>query len=121
MGFSKLIGAYKNGNYAVHIYEDGTKIRKNNEDFMTPSTIESMDLKITNCCDIGCKQCHEDSRPDGKHADVLGESFLDKLHPFTELALGGGNPLEHPHLLKFLVKCKKKKFIPSMTVNQSSF
>ena len=32
---------------------------------------------------------------------------------------GGGNPLEHPQLVEFLEECKKRKFIPSMTVNQS--
>jgi hypothetical protein len=43
------------------------------------------------------------------------------LHPYTELAIGGGNPLEHPDLYEFLVKCKERKFIPSMTINQKHF
>ena len=80
-----------------------------------------MDIKITNCCDMGCPMCHENSTPDGKHADILGPSFLDKLHPYTELAIGGGNPLEHPDLYEFLVKCRERKFIPSMTINQKHF
>lgn len=117
----KLLGAYKNGDYTVHIFDNGTKIRKNDKDSMTPSTIESMDLKITNCCDMGCVFCHENSNPNGKHADLFAPSFLDKLHPFTEIAIGGGNPLEHPELLKFLMVCKQRKFIPSMTVNQIHF
>jgi hypothetical protein len=51
----------------------------------------------------------------------MSESFIDKLHPYTELAIGGGNPLEHPNLVPFLEKCKKLNLIPSMTVNQVHF
>jgi hypothetical protein len=113
---------YRNGNYTVTLdTKTGTKIRENDLDFFEPSTVESMDIKITNCCDMGCPMCHENSTPDGKHADILGPSFLDKLHPYTELAIGGGNPLEHPDLYEFLVKCKERKFIPSMTINQKHF
>ena len=117
----QVLGKYKNGNYNVVIFDDGTKIRYNDEDFFECDTVESMDIKITNMCDIGCKMCHENSTPEGKHADLFSDSFLDTLHPYTELAIGGGNPLAHPDLEKFLVKCKDKKFIPSMTVNQVHF
>ena len=113
---------YKNGNYTVTLDTvTGTKIRENDLDFFEPDTVESMDIKITNCCDMGCLMCHENSTPDGKHADILGPSFLDRLHPYTELAIGGGNPLSHPDLYEFLLKCKEKEFIPSMTVNQVHF
>ena len=118
--------SFENGNYTVKLnLLNGTKIRETNDDFLNPTTIESMDIKITNCCDgpggALCKFCHEDSRPDGKHADLFAPSFLDKLHPYTELAIGGGNPLSHPHLLQFLIKCKERKHIPNMTVNQYHF
>lgn len=65
--------------------------------------------------------CHENSTVEGKHADLFSPSFLDSLHPYTELAIGGGNPLSHPDLLKFLVRCKEHRWIPSMTVNQHHF
>ena len=113
---------YKNGNYNVSInLDNGTKIRSNNLDFFEADTIESMDIKITNNCDMGCEFCHEMSTRDGKHADLFTPSFLDNLHPYTELAIGGGNPLSHPHLLRFLLKCQAKKWIPSMTVHQHHF
>lgn len=113
--------SYKNGNYNVHInLDDGTKIRENDLDTLEPSTIESMDIKITNMCDMGCPMCHENSLPNGKHANLTFEgTFLDNLHPYTELAIGGGNPLSHPQLVDFLTECKEHKFIPSMTVNQT--
>lgn len=116
-----LIGSYMNGNYKVSIFDDGTKIRENDLDFFEPDTVESMDIKITNKCDKGCPMCHEDSKPDGVHGDILSPCFIDVLHPYTELAIGGGNPLEHPDLVEFLLKCKDHRLIPSMTVNQDHF
>ena len=113
---------YKNGNYDVCIDLDtGTKIRKNDLDFFAPETIESMDIKITNRCNMGCPMCHENSTPDGEHGDILSPSFLDNLHPYTELAIGGGNPLEHPDIDEFLKRCKERKFICNITVNQKHF
>lgn len=116
---------YRNGNYNIILNLDsGTKIRETIDPEATafiPETIESFDCKITNSCDMGCPMCHENSVPNGKHGDLFAPSFLDKLHPYTEIAIGGGNPLEHPDLYKFLQLCKERKFIPSMTVNQVHF
>ena len=113
---------YQNGNYTVTIdTKDGTKIRENDLDFFRADYPESMDIKICNKCDMGCPMCHENSTKDGAIGDIMSESFIDKLHPYTELAIGGGNPLEHPDLVPFLEKCKKLNLIPSMTVNQVHF
>lgn len=113
---------YKNGNYRVLIdLETGTKIRENDLDFFHADFPESFDVKITNQCDIGCAFCHENSTCDGKHGNILSARFIDKLHPYTEMAIGGGNPLAHPDLEAFLYKCKELKLIPSMTVNQRHF
>ena len=88
---------YKNGNYRVLIdLETGTKIRENDLDFFRADFPESFDVKITNRCDIGCAFCHENSTCDGKHGNILFAGFIDKLHPYTEIAIGGGNPLAHP-------------------------
>lgn len=116
-----LLGSYKNGNYTVSIFEDGTKIRENDLDFFEADFPESMDIKITNKCDMGCVFCHENSTAWGEHGKILNVPFLENLHPYTELAIGGGNPLEHPDLKEFLVRCKELKLIPSMTVNQTHF
>lgn len=120
--------SYKNGNYTVSLnIFTGTKIRQNNLDYFEPDTVESMDIKITNKCggdgyaNMHCAFCHEGSSPFGKHGDILSPSFLDNLHPYTELAIGGGNPLQHPDLDEFLKRCKERKHIPNMTVNQRHF
>lgn len=118
MSFAKV----HNGNYDIYFdLETGTKIRKNDLDCFIPEKPESMDYKITNKCDRGCAFCHEDSKPDGKHGDIMNDKFIETLNPLTELAIGGGNPLEHPDLVPFLKKCKKLKLIPNMTVNQIHF
>lgn len=116
-----LLGTYQNGNFTVKIFDDGTKIRENDLDFFEPDTIESMDIKITNSCDKLCPFCHEASTPGGRHGDIMNLPFLDTLHPYTELAIGGGNPLSHPDLIPFLKGLKERKLIPSMTVNQTHF
>jgi hypothetical protein len=118
MSFVKV----KNGNYMMFIdLETGTKIRKNNLDCFIPEKPESMDIKITNKCDMGCAFCHENSTHDGLHGDIMNLKFIETLLPYTELALGGGNPLTHPDLVPFLEKCKSLKLIPSMTINQVHF
>ena len=113
---------YQNGNYVTTLdTKTGTKIRENDLNFFRAEFPESMDIKICDRCDMGCPMCHENSTPDGKLGDIISESFIDRLHPYTELALGGGNVLEHPDLVPFLEKCQKLHLIPSMTVNQIHF
>lgn len=116
----KILGVYKNGNYHVAMFSDGTKIRVNKLDNLTPAFPESIDMKICNRCDRGCPQCHECSTPDGALAD-LNAPFLDTLKPYTELAIGGGNPLEHPGLVEFLKRMKAQKVICNMTVHLDHF
>ena len=119
-----ILGEYDNGNYHVTIYEDGTKVRETFDENATEFIAEypeCMDVKITNRCDKNCSWCHENSTPDGEHGEILTAKFWDTLKPYTEVALGGGNPLEHPDLVTFLLKLKKLKLIPNMTVNQRHF
>lgn len=117
---TNLLGYYKNGNYTVSLYSDGTKIRENDLDNLTPNFPENIDLKITNYCDAGCLYCHEDSTKLGLHGD-LSVDFINTLSPFTELAIGGGNPLDHPSLLPFLYKLKERNIIANLTINQIHF
>ena len=100
---------YKNGSYLVMILDDGTKIRYNKLNIYKPDRVESMDIKITNQCDMGCPMCHENSLPNGDHADLIYNSIIDSIPPYTELAIGGGNPLTHPRLKFFLNICKERK------------
>lgn len=113
---------YKNGNYTVKFNTaDGTKIRETEDDDFVAEFPENMDVKITNQCDMGCPMCHENSTKDGLHGDILNPKFINTLRPYTEMAIGGGNPLAHPDLVQFLEKLKDRRIIANMTVNQIHF
>lgn len=116
-----LLGRYKNGNFVTTILSDGTKIRETKDDEFIPSFAENMDVKICNYCDMGCKFCHEDSSLHGKFGDILNEKFINTLHPYQEIAIGGGDVTSHPDLIPFLQKLKERKVIANMTVNQIHF
>lgn len=120
-----VIGKYKNGNYGVVIMEDGSKMRYSKLDAFEPEKPESIDLKISNKCygmnGKPCVMCHEASNPEGEHGDILNLKFLDTMLPYTEVAIGGGNPLLHPDLVKFLEELKERNLIANMTVNQLQF
>ncbi len=120
-GGHKILGRYKNGNYFVEIWDDGTKIRiqpDDNADFI-PAFAENCDVKITDSCNGGCPFCYEGCTPEGRHGR-LNLKLWDSLHPFTELAING-NDLSHPQLEQFLRKMKEKQVIVNMTVNQKHF
>lgn len=114
----KQIAKYINGNTTVTIMNDGTKIREYED---TPEIIhpESIDVKITDYCDMGCSYCHESSTIKGINGDLnkLIE-IISELPAGVELAIGGGNPLSHPNLIEFLQELKKKGIIANLTVNQ---
>ena len=116
-----LIGSYKNGNYKVFIFDDGTMIRHTEDDTYRPEFPDSMDIKITNKCNSNCPYCHERSTPDGNHGKILNVPFLNSLRPYTQLAIGGGNVLEHPDFIPFLIWCKERSIIASITLNQKHF
>ena len=116
-----LLGRYKNGNFVTTILSDGTKIRETKDDEFIPAFAENMDIKLTNKCNGGCAWCHEGSSINGKHGDILNEKFIDTLHPYQEIAIGGGDATSHPDLIPFLQKLKEKKVIANMTVNQIHF
>lgn len=118
-GNNKVLGRYKNGNYFVEIWDNGTKIRiqpDDNTDFI-PAFAESCDVKITDKCDGKCPFCYENCTTLGKHGDLKNFGIWNSLHPYTEMAING-NDLSHPELEEFLQLMKSKSIIVNMTVNQ---
>ena len=117
-----IIAKYDNGNHRVTLFSDGTKIKETinpDDDHFTYEFPESFDLKITDYCDAGCKYCAEDSTKNGKHADIYAiKDMLDSCNTGTEIAIGGGNALEHPDLDILICKIRRNGLIPSITVNQ---
>lgn len=64
---------------------------------------ELVDVKITDFCNVGCAWCYQNSTGKGKHATLKNirhiAHMLKELSVF-EVAIGGGEPLEHPHFLE---------------------
>ena len=116
----KLLGKYQNGNYKVMLLEDGTKIRYNDLDNLTPDFAESMDVKLTDKCSVGCSFCYEKCTPLGKHSNIMEQKWIQTLHPWTEIAVNG-NDLDHPQLDEFLDLMKSKNIVLNMTLNQVQF
>lgn len=117
----ELLYKYLNGNVNVSIYDTGTKIQEW-EGSAEPIFPNSMDLKITNYCDANCSFCHEMSTTRSRHGNLHKIlKVLSDLPQGTELAIGGGNPLDHPDLLFFLSKCKELNLVCNMTINQVHF
>lgn len=116
-----IIANYKNGNVRMGIFDDGTLVRVTNDDEFRPAFASNIDIKICNRCDVGCPMCHEGSTANGKLGDIMNEKFIDTLHPYQEVAIGGGNILEHPDLIPFLEKLKSLKVISNITLHQKHF
>ena len=123
---AKLIAEYKNGNYDVELYEDGTKVRYGNVDEFIPAFPENIDVCITKRCDGGCPYCYEGCTINGEHGNIgefdrFGNFHLPKwmqsLKPGTELALNG-NDLTHPMLKYCLEELHRRGIVTNMTINQ---
>ena len=112
-----LLHEYLNGNYTVRLFDDGTKERIFDQT-PNPRFPESMDVKITDYCNAGCKFCHENSTVKGLHSNFeLATTLFNGIPSGTELALGGGNPLDYPELYTVLETWKEKGIVCNMTVN----
>lgn len=112
---------YKNGNSTVTInLDNGTKIRETHDDEFDLEFPETLDLNIGSKCDGGCKFCYINASPNGIDAELMDVPFIDTLHHYTEVAING-NSVDHPQLIPFLEKLKKKRILANITVNQIHF
>lgn len=95
MKHGELLGQYQNGNYEVRIYEDGTKIRENDLDFLEADFPESMDCKITNRCPFGCPMCFPEETKilmsDYSYKNIKDINIGDEVFGFETLIIGNRN------------------------------
>lgn len=84
---------------------------------------ELADISISNHCTKGCDYCYRDS---GDNASFMSledyEYILNELqHPewgnIFQVALGGGEPLEHPQLRQIIEATISRNIIPNLTTN----
>ena len=82
---------------------------------------ESIDIKITERCDNDCPFCYENASKVGRHCGYLDfTKMIDEISGHTaEVALGGGNPLLHPHILDMLDHAIDCHVLPAITVRDT--
>ena len=119
MTITKELHNYKNGDFEVSLFDDGTKVRTGSGSALFP---ESMDVKITNYCDAYCPFCHEVSTESGKHADLDATiELILQLPAGAEIAIGGGNPFAHPDVVGFVKTLSDAGIICNATINEIHF
>lgn len=84
---------------------------------------ELVDISISNHCSKGCDYCYRDSNPDGSFMSLDDYKFIlsslnhRKYGNVFQVALGGGEPLEHPEILEILDLTKQYNIVPNFTTN----
>ena len=84
---------------------------------------ELADISISNRCSKGCTFCYKDSTPDGKvmsveeYCQVLDSLCSPKYGTIFQVAIGGGEPLEHPDFLKIVDETVKRGIVLNFTTN----
>ena len=90
------------------------------EPFWSPHGPELMDISITNWCDMGCTFCYKSSTRRGRHMSISDyKSVIDQAAEMGtfQVALGGGNPNQHPDFLEILEYTRSKGIVPNYTTN----
>lgn len=82
---------------------------------------ELLDVGITNWCDGGCFFCYRKSNKTGQHMNVADYREVvqqaKSMHAF-QIALGGGNPNQHPHFIEILRLTREDYgIVPNYTTN----
>ena len=81
---------------------------------------ELLDISITNYCEKGCTFCYRSSSVKGEHINLADYAIILKQASeigVLQIALGGGNPNQHPDFIKILCMTREAGIIPSYTTN----
>ena len=82
---------------------------------------ELLDISITNWCDRECPICYRKSSPNGNHMSLSDyEVVMQQASQMSvfQVALGGGNPNQHPDFCEILRRTREKYgIVPSYTTN----
>ena len=90
------------------------------EPFWSEDGPELLDLSITNYCERCCDFCYRRANPSGLHMllnDVENVVKQAKDAGVLQIALGGGNPNQHPHFVDVLRIVRDNGIVPSYTSN----
>ncbi|NWF95937.1 MAG: radical SAM protein [Candidatus Thorarchaeota archaeon] len=117
----ELCGVRAPGYNYIFRKSDGRAIRWGStmqEDPFWAPVPELADISISNRCSNGCSFCYRDSRPDGSLMTKEDFGFVLSQIPATfQVALGGGEPTEHPDFIEFLKMSHEAGKVPNYTTN----
>ena len=88
--------------------------------FSAPTIV---DFQITGRCSQNCPHCYAKSAPDAGHVPLDKIKFvLDQIRDLGvfQLALGGGEPLEHPDIGRILAMCHERGIVCNLTTSGHS-
>jgi hypothetical protein len=103
----------------------GNKMRLSTDEappYVKSKVPELVDLKITDYCAQGCNFCYQSSTTKGKHADTETIfKIIDTLADLGvfEIALGGGEPTDHPDFVRIIERISKRQMTPNFTTLSS--
>ncbi len=119
-----MIRRYWESNYLVCFdFESGQMLRSSmvsEEPFWNQRGPELLDISITNYCERGCDFCYRETSQKGtfmpleQYADIIAQAETAGV---LQIALGGGNPNQHPEFIQILEITRKHHMIPSYTTN----
>lgn len=107
--FNKKTGAF------VRLEDEGSA-----EPFWCMKGPELIDFSITNYCTRECDFCYRQSNHDGKHLSlecIRNVVSQAKDAGVLQIALGGGNPNQHPNFVEILKLIQESGIVPSYTSN----
>ena len=78
---------------------------------------ELCDISITDRCSMGCAYCYQDSKPNRKHGrkDLVETILKGFEHVPYQIAIGGGEPTQHPDFPYILRKARELGTVPNYT------
>lgn len=112
-----------NGYYALFDPNKGNSIRggiNGETPFWKSSGPELLDISITNYCKRQCSFCYRKSNTEGIHMDLqLYRKIISEAKELGvfQVALGGGNPNQHPDFIDILRITSENSIVPSYTTN----
>jgi radical SAM protein with 4Fe4S-binding SPASM domain len=120
-----IINRYEDQNYTTLFNkETGYFARIEDSDVSEPLWShhgpELIDVSITNWCDKGCSFCYRKSNVLGKLMPITDYEFIIKqAHELDvlQVAIGGGNPNQHPDFIRILELTNKYDIVPCYTTN----
>lgn len=90
------------------------------EPFWSKDSPELLDISITNYCERGCGFCYRQSNKNGVHMAMMDLQNIVKQAQklgVLQIALGGGNPNQHPDFCEILRLIREYDIVPSYTTN----